>query len=67
MLTHPGPSKGDVSRDRHVASGRNAMDAAMQRIFLVRDDGKAAYGEVVWSWRRDRGVYPCRPILAGQR
>jgi hypothetical protein len=28
--------------------------------FFWRDDGKAAYGEVVWSWRRDRGVYPAR-------
>ena len=39
------------------------MDAAMPR-FLLRDDGKAAYGEVVWSWRRDRGVYPAR-LVAG--
>jgi hypothetical protein len=27
----------------------------------------AAYGEIVWSWRRDPGVYPRRPVLAGQR
>ena len=27
----------------------------------------AAYGEIVWSWRRDPGVYPCRLVLAGQR
>ena len=27
----------------------------------------AADGEVVWSWRRDPGVYPRRPVLAGQR
>src|SRR4051812_48731049 len=28
----------------------------------VRSPGEtlAAYGEVVWSWRRDRGVYPVR-------
>jgi hypothetical protein len=25
----------------------------------------AAYGEVVWSWRRDRGVYPVRPCGLG--
>ena len=31
------------------------------------DENAAAYGEVVWSWRRDPGVYPCRPVLAGQR
>jgi hypothetical protein len=27
----------------------------------------AAYGKVVWSWRRDRGVYPFRPVLERQR
>ena len=31
------------------------------------DENAAAYGEVVWSWRRDPGVYPRRPVLAGQR
>jgi hypothetical protein len=36
-------------------------DAALSSL---RDDGKAAYGEVVWSWRRDRGVYPAR-LVAG--
>src|ERR1700756_4999757 len=25
----------------------------------------AAYGEVVWSWRRDPGVYPSRPCGNG--
>src|SRR6478736_6038859 len=24
------------------------------------DETSAAYGEVVWSWRRDPGVYPAR-------
>ena len=33
------------------------MDAAMPRASCTQDDGKAADGEVVWSWRRDRGVY----------
>jgi len=33
----------------------------------VPDEIAAAYGEVVWSWRRDRGVYPRRPVLAWQR
>ena len=32
------------------------MDAAMPRASCTQDDGKAADGEVVWSWRRDRGV-----------
>jgi len=30
---------------------------------LAPDETPAAYGEVVWSWRRDRGVYP--PRLCG--
>jgi hypothetical protein len=34
---------------------------------LLPDEIAAAYGKVVWSWRRDRGVYPCRPVLAWQR
>ena len=31
------------------------------------DEAPLADGEVVWSWRRDRGVYPRRPVLARQR
>jgi hypothetical protein len=27
---------------------------------LLLDEIAAAYGKVVWSWRRDRGVYPVR-------
>jgi len=38
------------------------MDAAA-RI----DEWREAYGEVVWSWRRDPGVDPLRPVLEGQR
>ena len=34
---------------------------------LLPDENAAAYGEVVWSWRRDRGVYPSRPVLGRQR
>src|SRR6202008_131577 len=30
-------------------------------------ENAAAYGEVVWSWRRDPGVYPRRPVVAWQR
>jgi hypothetical protein len=39
------------------------MDAAISGALCV---GRkcAAYGEVVWSWRRDRGVYPAR-LVAG--
>jgi len=42
------------------------MDAAASGS-LLPDVNAAAYGEVVWSWRRDRGVYPRRPVLAWQR
>jgi hypothetical protein len=41
---------------------RDAMDAAFPTA-----NGFAADGEVVWSWRRDPGVYPRRPVLVGQR
>ena len=64
MLVRSGPSDGDVSRDRHATSGRNAMDAASVRRVRPPDETLAAYGEVVWSWRRDPGVYPVR-LVAG--
>ncbi len=49
------------SRDRHGTSGWNAMDAVASGGLARRATiGMAAYGEVVWSWRRDRGVYPAR-------
>jgi hypothetical protein len=35
---------------------RDAMDAAASGR-LLPDEIAAAYGKVVWSWRRDRGVY----------
>src|SRR5262249_57953479 len=37
----------------------DAMDAAASGD-LSPDGSPAAYGEVVWSWRRDPGVYPVR-------
>jgi hypothetical protein len=49
------PAKG-THHDRHDTLGRDAMDAAMSG-GLLPDEAPAAYGEVVWSWRRDRGVY----------
>ena len=56
MLSRSGPSKGTyraiVTYVGPECDGRS--DAALSSL---RDDGKAAYGEVVWSWRRDRGVY----------
>ena len=44
----------DVSRSsRNVA--RVAMDAAASGD-LSPDENAAAYGEIVWSWRRDPGA-----------
>src|ERR1700752_5080560 len=34
------------------------MDAAASGGFFPPDEKPAAYGEVVWSWRRDPGVKP---------
>ncbi len=42
------------------------MDALASGDFSLDEIAKA-YGEVVWSWRRDRGVYPFRPVLGRQR
>src|SRR5690349_18673307 len=47
----------DVSRSsRNVA--RVAMAAVASGGLCSPDETSAAYGEVVWSWRRDPGVYP---------
>jgi hypothetical protein len=54
----PGPSEGRFA----VVTKRwvwDAMDAAASGAFAP-DENAAAYGEVVWSWRRDPGVYPAR-------
>jgi hypothetical protein len=32
------------------------MDAVASGMFFMSDENAAAYGEVVWSWRRDPGV-----------
>ena len=42
---------------------QDAMDAAASGSSLP-DENAVAYGEFVWSWRRDRGVYPAR-LVAG--
>jgi hypothetical protein len=52
----------DVSRSsRSVA--RVAMDACGVSASNRAGENVAAYGEIVWSWRRDPGVYP--PRLCG--
>ena len=46
-----------TQRDRHGTLARVAMDACGFSAGLTRaDENTAAYGEVVWSWRRDPGV-----------
>jgi len=42
-------------------------DGPLWRQVIITRRNAAADGEIVWSWRRDPGVYPCRPVLAGQR
>jgi hypothetical protein len=44
-----------TKRVRHVTLARVAMDAAASGD-LSPDENAAAYGEVVWSWRRDPGA-----------
>ncbi|MCP4617602.1 MAG: hypothetical protein GY844_14345 [Bradyrhizobium sp.] len=46
---------------------RGAMAAGRCRVLDAPDETPLADGEVVWSWRRDPGVHPRRPVLAGQR
>ena len=60
---------------RALMRGRNAIVTerwrglrwTLWRQVLAPGENAAAYGEVVWSWRRDRGVYPRRPVAARQR
>ena len=48
------PAEGRCSR--HDTLGRDAMDAASVRRARSPDETLAAYGEIVWSWRRDPGA-----------
>ena len=46
---------------------QDAMAVAGVRVIRHPDETPGADGEMVWSWRRDPGVHPCRPVPAGQR
>jgi hypothetical protein len=46
---------------------RDAMAVAAFGWLVHSGETPAADGEIVWSWRRDPGVYSRRPVLAGQR
>jgi hypothetical protein len=39
------------------------MDALASGVFFAPDENAEAYGEVVWSWRRDAGVKLLRSKL----
>jgi hypothetical protein len=54
----PSPSEGRFA----VVTKRWAWDAmdAVASGASAPDENAAAYDEVVWSWRRDPGVYPAR-------
>ena len=58
----PSPSEGRFA----IVTIRWAWDAmdAVASGALAPDENAAAYGEVVWSWRRDPGVNPPR-LVAG--
>src|SRR2546421_2959171 len=47
--------KRGVSRSSRCV-GRNAVDALASGVFFAPDENAKAYGEVVWSWRRDAGA-----------
>ena len=42
---------------------RDAVDALASGVFTPDENAKA-YGEVVWSWRRDAGAKPCGKFFA---
>ena len=42
---------------------RDAMDALASGVFFAPDENAEAYGEVVWSWRRDAGAKLLRSKL----
>jgi hypothetical protein len=43
--------------------GRGMRWPSRRQVILSPDENAAADGEIVWSWRRDPGVYP--PRLCG--
>src|SRR5439155_24029044 len=49
------PARG-AYHDRHDTWGAGCGGRFGVRRFLTPDENAKAYGEVVWSWRRDAGV-----------
>jgi hypothetical protein len=57
----PAPNSRDVSRSSRYA-GRRMRWTLRRQVIFHRTRTPAADGEVVWSWRRDRGVKLARGI-----
>jgi hypothetical protein len=57
-FAHPGPPEGRFAIVTMRWAG-DAMDALASGVFFAPDENAKAYGEVVWSWRRDAGVKLC--------
>src|SRR6266568_4049907 len=54
-LAHPGPHEGRFAIVTMRWAG-DAMDALASGAIFAPDENAEAYGEVVWSWRRDAGA-----------
>src|SRR5437870_6976127 len=59
----PSPRALERGRFAVVTERWRGLRWTLRRQVLAPDETFAAYGEVVWSWRRDPGVYP--PRLCG--
>src|SRR2546421_9727942 len=57
----PAHKRGVSRSSRYV--GWNAVDALASGVFFTPDENAKAYGEVVWSWRRDAGAKLLRSKL----
>jgi hypothetical protein len=51
----PGPHEGRFAIVTKRRAG-DVMDASASGAFFAPDENAEAYGEVVWSWRRDAGA-----------
>src|SRR5262245_53871276 len=60
----PRPTRGTF-RDRHDTWGAGCDGRCWRQVISHQTKTLTAYGEVVWSWRRDRGVKPGRRYPAG--
>src|SRR5438477_11789322 len=56
------PTRG-AYHDRHDTLGAGCDGRFGVRCFLTPDENAKAYGEVVWSWRRDAGAKFLRSTL----